>query len=214
MAEEEKKEEQTEEQKEESPPQKSAADALEDGGGGGKGKLIIRLAILVVLAVAGGIGGHLFSRMGGAPAESEAAALANGEQGDSEQADGEQTEEPEYKRPSKRESPEDIVGEYYPIPTILANLRDPRLRRHVSADLVLVIRKDDFRDASTLIETRMPDLRNIVIHYIADLKVEDMRGASSLNRICRELQDSFNDRLWPKQRPQIVRVQYDKWIVQ
>ncbi len=181
---------------EEETNEQSVADALaegdEGGSGGGLGK-ILRFALpagVLVLAIGAG---YFASQLGGSnAAPSEAVA--------EEEPPPPPTDDEEYK--------------YYDMEPIVVNPNVPRLERYIRATLTLAIRKDDYGEASKVIEKRMPELKNSLILYLSDCSLDEIRGTKNLNRILREVQDSFNDRLWPNQRPLIVKVGYKEWVIQ
>lgn len=176
--------------------EQSVADALDDGKGGAGGMLskILRILLPVGILVLAAGAGHFASGLGGdsgaAPAEAAAA------------------EEPP--------SPDNENNEYtyYDLDPIIVNLNVPRLERYIRATLTLAIRNDDYRKASKVIEKRMPELKNSLILYLSDCSLDEVRGAKNLNRILREIQDLFNERLWPNQRPLIIKIDCRDWTIQ
>ncbi len=181
---------------EEETDSQSVADALtgnDEGGSGGILSKILRFALPVgILVLAAGAGYFANQMTGGSGTPSKAAA-----------------EEDNPPPPS-----DDEEYTYYVMESIVANPNVPRLERYISVTLTLKIRKDDYDKASEVIEEKMPELKNSLILYLSDCSLDEIRGKKNLNRILREIQDSFNERLWPDQRPLIVEVGYERWVIQ
>ena len=182
---------------EEEQDSQSVADALTGGDEGGSGGIlskILRLAlpvgILVLAAGAGYFANQMTGGSGGTPSK------ATAEEGDPPPP----SDDEEYK--------------YYVMKPITANPNVPRLERYISVTLTLAIRKDDYEKAKKVIKKRMPELKNSLILYLSDCSLDEIRGKKNLNRILREIQDSFNERLWPDQRPLIAKVGYERWVIQ
>lgn len=178
--------------------EQSVTEALagnDEGGSGGGLSKILRLALPVGILVLAASAGYFASQMsggsGGAPAK----------------ASGDEVNDPPP--PS-----DDEEYEYYDMEQIVTNLNVPRLERYIRIKLKLKIRSDDYKEASKVIEKKMPDLKNSLILYLADCSLDEISGGKNLNRILREIQDSFNERLWPNQRPLIAKVGYEEWAVQ
>lgn len=191
--------------------EKSVADALEDKpekDSGGRGK-ILRLLLPVGIAVLAGAGGHVVNKMlAGDSTPAQAVA-------DSQQADGQVSQQGD----STGSNTDEFNGEiqeyvYHDMDPITANVNVPRLTRHVRVTLTLALRKEGADEAIEVIESKMPDLRNWVTVYLADRSIDDLRGAKSLNRILSDIGDSFNDMLWPNQRPRILKMMLKEWVVQ
>ncbi len=173
------------------PNESNVTDALvgeEKSSSGGGGRMWMVAALVVAVAAAGG--GVLLSRMtsGDAAAASEP---------------GEAPAPPEV---------EDCV--YYDMEPVTVNLKDPRMTRHVRATLTLALAPDDAGMAQRRIEEKLPELKNWLIVYLNDCTLDDVSGARSLNRIRRDVEDAYNEILWPDSRPRISRVTYKEWAVQ
>ncbi len=171
----------------------SVTDALvNDEKGGLAGMMKFVVPALVVILSAGG--GFLVSQMNFG---SDTSSSAKGGQG-----------EP----PPPTQTDENYS--YYDLEPITVNLNEPRLTRHISATLTLVVNKEDYDKVAQAVEKKMPQLKSCLIVYLSDRTLEEVRGAENLNRILREIQDSLNNRLWPRGRGLIQRVDYKQWVVQ
>ena len=103
--------------------------------------------------------------------------------------------------------------QYFDLDPVTVNLDEPRLARYVCVSVTFEISDADFREAKELIDTRLPVLANWLTVYFANCRLEDIRGASNLNRIQREILDAFNVELWPDQKPKINGIFFKKLTV-
>jgi len=103
---------------------------------------------------------------------------------------------------------------YYDMEPITVNLNEPRLARHVRAEFTFAYLHRDRTVLEEVFKERAPELKNWLILYLSDCSLEDVRGKRNLSRILREVQDTFNERLWPDGRPLIVKVDLKQWTVQ
>ena len=113
--------------------------------------------------------------------------------------------------------PPDIAAEdydYVKFEKITANLNEPRLARYIVATIVLAVRANDTGVARKMIEGKKLELRNWIMHYLADLSLEDVRGQRNLARIRREIRENCNRKLWPRSRPLIDHVLFEQFNVQ
>lgn len=173
------------------PSESNVTDALvgeEKSSPAGAGRMWMILALVVVAAAAGG--GILLSRM-----MSKDAVAAS--------------EPPDAPAPAEAE---DCI--YYDMEPVTVNLKDPRMTRHVRATLTLALAREDAGEAQRRIDEKMPELKNWLIVYLNDCTLDDVSGARSLNRIRRDVEDAYNEILWPDSRPLISRVTYKEWAVQ
>ncbi len=175
--------------------EQSVADALDDdkGGSGGILSKIPRFLLPVGILVLAAGAGHFASRLGGSDATPANVSA-------------------EEKPPPVVDQDEEYI--YYDLEPIIVNLNEPRLARYVRAALTLAIRKEDYNAAVKTVEKKMPKLKNSLILYLSDCSLDEVRGAKNLNRILREIQDSFNERLWPNQRPLIAKINCRDWTIQ
>ena len=152
------------------------------------------LLLMLLVIVSAGAGGFLASRLrlGGHGATPEEAAA----------------EQP----PFAVEKDEKLA--YHQLDPVIVNLKEDRVARYVRATLVLAMHEADESAAKDAITKRLPELRNWLILYLADRSPDEVKGARDLNRILRDVHDSFNEKLWPTGRPLIHRVYFKEWAVQ
>ncbi len=179
--------------------EESVADALTDDESGGKLGGVIRLGLPVVIILSAVAGGYFANRsIAGRP-----------------QPQQDQQQQDDW---APMESPSGDSGNekyhYHDLAAITVNLNGPRLARYITAELTLVSLEEDAKPLEEMVEKQSSELKSWLIVYLSDCSLEEVRGSENLRRILREIQDSLNERLWPKGKPLIVRVDYKKWAIQ
>jgi flagellar FliL protein len=183
-------------------PEEQAAEAVDEAEGGeGEDQPVSRLWLLilaaaVVLGAGSGFGtARLLLGFGGPPpARQDQAPAAEPQPGSEQQGQG------------------DLA--YYDFEAIVANLDEPRLARYIRATITVAIRAEDYKVATELIDKKQPELRSWLTVYLSGCTLEDVRGPKNLNRIRREIQDAFNQQLWPNARPLIEMIFFKEFAVQ
>ena len=164
---------------------------------GGSGS-VMWLAVLVVAAVVAAAGGFVLARFLGAavaPAQAQAA---------------------QAEAPPKSEVTLSADGDltYHHFEPITVNLAGDNMSRYIRATITLAIETKHFKDAAKRIEAKNPELKNWMTLFLADCTLEKVRGANALNRLRREIKDSFNEQLWPDQTPLIHDVLFKEFYIQ
>jgi flagellar basal body-associated protein FliL len=167
-------------------------------------KLLIRLGLMAVVIGIGSVGGY---QLGGL-FDGSTVADANAQP----PAYVEDPIEPEL-------SPQQVLQkdfEYIDFEAITVNLNEPRLERYVRATITLATREKDKPTVLEQLETKnkKKELRSWLHVYLGGLTLEDVRGPKNLNRIRREIEESFNQLLWPNRRPLIDHVLFKEFAVQ
>ncbi|HUS92483.1 MAG TPA: flagellar basal body-associated FliL family protein [Phycisphaerae bacterium] len=109
---------------------------------------------------------------------------------------------------------DDQEFEYFDFDPITVNLNDRRLARYIRATVTLAFRKADAHEALKQVQKKQKELLNWMNLYLADKTLEDVRGLKNLNQIRREMQDAFNNQLWPRSRPLIDQVLFKQFNIQ
>jgi len=103
---------------------------------------------------------------------------------------------------------------YYHFEPITVNLAGDKMNRYIRATITLTIEAKHSKDATKRIEIKNPELKNWMTLFLADCTLEKVRGAKALNRLRREIKDSFNEQLWPDQTPLIHDVLFREFFIQ
>ncbi len=98
---------------------------------------------------------------------------------------------------------------------VLANLDEPGVTRYVRVSISLEISPElDPEKGTVFLEQRAMVLRDWLTTYFAGLSLEDVRGSRNLNRIKRDVQDQFNQLLFPDAKPFIRQILFREFAVQ
>lgn len=98
---------------------------------------------------------------------------------------------------------------------VLANLDEPGVTRYVRVTISLEVSPEmDKEKGKAFLDQRSMVLRDWLTTYFAGLSLEDVRGSRNLNRIKRDVQDQFNELLFPGTKPFIRQVLFREFAVQ
>jgi len=126
-------------------------------------------------------------------------------------------EKPEHAR-SASPTPPGAVGPveyvYYDFEPITVTLNVPKKDRYVRATITLGIVDKDRQAAVALLDKRKPVLRDRLITYLSGLTLENVADSKCLNKIRREILESFNELLWPDDRPLVDHLLFKEFSVQ
>ncbi len=122
-------------------------------------------------------------------------------------------------RPPPEDAPApvpDQPGElrYFDFEPITVNINEPRLARYIRATITVAFRAEDYGRGKSMVERKLPELRNLLTVYLASLTLEEIRGEKNLNRIRREIRNKLNEHLWPEQKPLIETIFLKEFAVQ
>jgi flagellar basal body-associated protein FliL len=121
--------------------------------------------------------------------------------------------DPHEATPSKKESAHAGVA-YVPFGEVVANLDDNRMMRYVRAKFSLSVDKKDWEAVQHIVEENKTVLKNWLIGYLQNKQIEEVRGTEGFNRIRREIQDRFNEMLFPDSEGKIREVLFDEFNIQ
>jgi flagellar FliL protein len=215
---------------EEETAEKEVAEALTAAKGGGQSKsgkmlmLVISLGIALLFA---GAGFGVSKLMGNTPAQAKAAPAPES----AKEAAAEEEAKPAKEEKSKGKEGKEEKGKegkggkeeakieqgdfrYIDLDPIIVNLNEPRLARYVRAAITITLKKENEKTAKKIIEANMPKLKNWLTLNLAGRTLEDVRGTKNLNALARDIQDAFNQQLWPDQPPQIEGILFKEFAVQ
>lgn len=129
-------------------------------------------------------------------------------------ADAETTPpEPQPAESAESDADDQTQFQYKDFEPITVNLDEPRLARYIRATITVAIANGDFDEIGTLLDDKMPLLRDWLTGYLASCTLDDVRGSANQNRIRREIFDAFNQQLWPDQTPKIAKILFKEWTV-
>jgi flagellar basal body-associated protein FliL len=98
---------------------------------------------------------------------------------------------------------------------VVSNLDEPGVTRYVRVSVSLEMSPEmDRAKGEPYLEERKLLLRDWLTTYFAGLSLEDVRGSRNLEKIKRQIQDQFNEILFPNSRPYVQRVLFREFAVQ
>ena len=96
----------------------------------------------------------------------------------------------------------------------VVNLNSDRLNRYLRIGITLQIQADEEEFVTEQLEMKKAILRSWLISYLADVSMEDIRGAAGQNRLRREIQDHFNSTLFEDGYDRIQDILFEEFNVQ
>lgn len=105
---------------------------------------------------------------------------------------------------------------FLPFGDVVVNLNEGRMNRYLRMSITLQLRAnhDEHEAITAMLETKKSILTSWLIGYLADMSMEDIRGAAGQNRLRREIQDEFNAVLFPEGDHELEEVLFEEFNVQ
>jgi flagellar basal body-associated protein FliL len=122
-------------------------------------------------------------------------------------------DKPHGNKASKKEHQEMELA-YVPFSDVVANLDDIRMMRYLRAKFSLSVDKQDTKSVQHVVEENKTFLKNWLIGYLQSKQIEDVRGTEGFNRVRREIQEQFNQMLFPDGDDKIKEILFDEFNVQ
>ncbi|HOK66171.1 MAG TPA: flagellar basal body-associated FliL family protein [Anaerohalosphaeraceae bacterium] len=104
---------------------------------------------------------------------------------------------------------------YDGLEAVVSNLDEPGVTRYVRVTVSLEMSPEmDRAKGEPYLDERKLVLRDWLTTFFAGLSLEDVRGSRNLEKIKRQIQEQFNEILFPNGRPYIQRVLFREFAVQ
>jgi flagellar basal body-associated protein FliL len=97
---------------------------------------------------------------------------------------------------------------------VVVNLNSDRLNRYLRLNITLLIRETDLVELEPLVKEKKALLKSWMLSYLADVSMEDIRGAAGQNRLRREIQDHFNTVLFDDGHDRIREILFQEFNIQ
>jgi flagellar basal body-associated protein FliL len=101
-----------------------------------------------------------------------------------------------------------------PFGDVVANLDDNRMMRYVRAKFSLAVEEKEVEPVQRLVEENKTVLKNWLIGYLQNKQIDEVRGTEGFNRVRREIQERFNEMLFPNGEAKVKEVLFDEFNVQ
>ena len=115
---------------------------------------------------------------------------------------------------SPQSEPEPPKPDFITFDQLSVNLNEGRMNRYLRFVMTIQIDEEDGEFVKPLVEDKKSILRNWLVNYVSDLKIEDIRGAAGQNRLRREIQDNFNTILFTDGYDRIRDVLFEEFNIQ
>lgn len=180
-----------------------------------KGKGLFVWLILVIVVLAGGVGGLALSMMTGdsvaadpnavheKPAAAHKPKKAGGHGGGEKKSEGSKVYEPGK------------PWMFDKLDSVVANLDEPGVTRYVRVSVILELSPNlDPIEGEVFLEEKKILLQDWMTTYLAGLSLEDVRGSRNLNRVKRDVLDQFNKLLFGPDEAYIEKILFKEFAVQ
>lgn len=104
---------------------------------------------------------------------------------------------------------------FYEIEPVVANLNDPGVTRYVRITLTLEIAGEwPEEEGKLLLEQKKPLLKHWLTLYLTNQTLEETRGKTNLIRMQSNINEIFNQGLFPNEKPRISNVLFKEFAIQ
>ncbi|MCA9034208.1 MAG: flagellar basal body-associated FliL family protein [Planctomycetaceae bacterium] len=125
-----------------------------------------------------------------------------------------EVKKPVFELPKEEETVFVTFGDPKKDQDITVNLNESRMTRFLLVAITLQIPKSQELEFPKLLETKKAQLRSWLLSEMADMELDDVRGAAGMNRLRRTIREHFNSVLYPDGTDMIYDVLFDKYNVQ
>ena len=101
-----------------------------------------------------------------------------------------------------------------PFGEVVVNVNEERQTRYLRVKLILVSDAAQEKPVTELIQKKKAILRNWLISYLSDKSLKEVSGATGVNRLRREIQDQFNNQMFPDGSEKIRDVLFEEFVIQ
>lgn len=190
--------------KEETPQKEEVKQEQPEQAGPSSGMSLYTWLILAAVVLAGSTGGFALSQLIGGPVKTD----AEGQQEAVKAVDPID----EILAATQQGQTSWLFDELEPV---LANLDEPGVSRFVRVLVTLEMSAElDQEKGRAFLTEKQVILKDWMTTYFAGLSLEDVRGSRNLGRIKEEVQNHFNEILFPNNRPFVLRVLFKEFAVQ
>lgn len=97
---------------------------------------------------------------------------------------------------------------------VVVNLAEERLTRYLRVKIILVVDGSQEKSVSALVQRNRAILKSWLISHLSDKNLSEVSGANGVNRLRREIQDQFNNLLFPDGSEKIRDILFEEFVVQ
>lgn len=97
---------------------------------------------------------------------------------------------------------------------VVVNLNEDRLTRYLKVKILLVCDAREEKALTELVQKRKPVLKNWLIAHLSDKSLQEVSGASGVNKLRREIWHQFNTELYSDGSEKILDIFFEEFVVQ
>lgn len=97
---------------------------------------------------------------------------------------------------------------------VVVNLNEPRMNRYLRLRISLVVDKSNRSAVDDAVNKNKANLISWLLSYLADKRMDDIRGGVGQNMLRREMQNHFNAVLFPQGEQRIRNVLFEEFSIQ
>jgi flagellar FliL protein len=112
------------------------------------------------------------------------------------------------------ESGSAVKHAYVQFGEVVVNLNEDRLTRYLKVKILLVCDTREEKALTDLVVKRKPVLKNWLIAHLSDKSLQEVSGASGVNKLRREIWHQFNTELYSDGSEKILDIFFEEFVVQ
>lgn len=112
------------------------------------------------------------------------------------------------KEQTERESESIAFGD------VAVNLSDGRMNRYLRLKIVIRADADDSKEITKLVEKRKPVMKDWLISHLSGKTLKDISGTVGVKRVQREIQERFEELLYPHGDGKPFEILFEEFVVQ
>jgi flagellar basal body-associated protein FliL len=101
-----------------------------------------------------------------------------------------------------------------PFGDVAVNLSENRMLRYLRVKIVLQVSVLDEKEFTKRLDKRKPAMKDWLISHLSGKTLKDVGGTASVKRIQREIQDRFEEMLYPEGDGKPFEVLFEEFVVQ
>ncbi len=101
-----------------------------------------------------------------------------------------------------------------PFGDVAVNLAEGRMMRYLRVKIVIQVQAADLADFNKRLDKRKPILKDWLIAHLSGKSLKDVGGSASVKRIQREIQERFEEVLFPEGESKPFEVLFEEFVVQ
>jgi flagellar FliL protein len=101
-----------------------------------------------------------------------------------------------------------------PFGEVAVNLSEGRMSRYLRVKIVIQVQAADVTEFTKRLDKRKPVLKDWLIAHLSGKTLKDVGGSASVKRIQREIQERFEEVLFPEGESKPFEVLFEEFVVQ